>query len=65
VVGTPAGIGGGVDLCQGPTDNPDTCPPETNGCAGGGCGGDNAVDNNIDYALGGGSAGGGALPSLH
>lgn len=27
------------DKCQGPTDNPDTCPPEPTGCTGPNCGG--------------------------
>jgi hypothetical protein len=63
-VGTPSGTGG-VDLCQGPKDNPETCPPEDDGCEGGGCGGDYQDDPTIDYALGGAAAGGGSLPVLH
>lgn len=44
------GHGGGTDhgeVCQGPNDNPETCPPEPDGCAGSECGG-GQPDNEIE-----------------
>jgi hypothetical protein len=45
------GSSGGVgdeEVCEGPSDNPDECPPEPNGCVGADCGG-GAPDSTIDY----------------
>jgi hypothetical protein len=36
------------EVCQGANDNPETCPPEPDGCAGAGCGG-GQPDDRIDY----------------
>ncbi len=36
------------DVCQGPSDNPETCPPEPDGCSGAACGG-GQPDDSIDY----------------
>jgi hypothetical protein len=52
--GTSGGTSGGTDQCQGPSDNPDVCPPEPAGCVGPDCGG-GTPDSTIDY---GGSTGG-------
>lgn len=39
-----------VEPCQGPSDNPDTCPPEADACSGANCGGGNpALDQTIDF----------------
>jgi len=35
-------------VCTGPSDNPDLCPPEPDGCTGASCGG-GSPDNSIDY----------------
>jgi hypothetical protein len=43
------------ETCTGPTDNPETCPVEPNGCSGASCGG-GSPDQSIDYGF---STGGG------
>jgi hypothetical protein len=54
--GSPGGGGAGGnnnpggEACQGPYDNPEVCPPETNGCSGSACGG-GYPDNNIDFGI--------------
>lgn len=53
----PGGSSGGAgsagldeEVCEGESDNPDICPPETANCEGSECGGANApADNTIDY----------------
>lgn len=55
---------GEEEVCQGPEDNPEICPPEPEGCQGPTCGG-GTPDTTIDYgncACGG--MGGGSLPPL-
>jgi len=49
--GTVPGSDNGGDsgeACQGPSDNPDVCPPEPDGCVGPSCGG-GQPDDSIDY----------------
>ena len=38
-----------TEPCQGPTDNPDTCPPEATSCSGAPCGGSNAEPAGMDF----------------
>ena len=40
-----------TEPCQGPTDNPDTCPPEASPCVGASCGGSNAEPAGMDYGF--------------
>jgi hypothetical protein len=46
--GSGTGSGGETEVCSGPSDNPDVCPPEPNGCVGSTCGG-GLPDETIDY----------------
>jgi hypothetical protein len=55
----------GSDQCQGPSDTPEICPPELDGCDGANCGGDYVDDPTIDYGGGGTTSSGGSLPVLH
>ncbi|MBN9163291.1 MAG: hypothetical protein J0I07_20150 [Myxococcales bacterium] len=49
------------EACQGPSDNPDVCPPEPDGCVGPDCGG-GQPDESIDYGnCACGSSGGGDI----
>ena len=55
---------GEAEVCAGPSDNPDVCPIEADGCAGPGCGGSNTPDDTIDYGdcgCSGSSAGGSGI----
>jgi hypothetical protein len=52
--GSSSGGGGGggtgdEEVCEGPSDNPDECPPEDIGCTGPSCGGASSPDSTIDY----------------
>jgi hypothetical protein len=62
--GAPSGGAGGGEsneTCQGPTDNPEVCPPEPSGCSGPSCGG-GQPDDSIDYGnCACGSSGGGSI----
>jgi hypothetical protein len=57
---------GDEEVCEGPSDNPEECPPEATGCEGADCGGSNTTDFTIDYGncACSSSVGGGSLPVI-
>ncbi len=57
---------GDEEVCEGPSDNPEECPPEPGGCEGSDCGG-SAIDNTTDYgdcACSGSASATGIIPPL-